>query len=221
MFKIFSNVSFKKPLSTMASTKPCSNWNSALWKPSGSFCPMVCSITLGPANPINAFGSARMISPSIAKDAVTPPVVGSVKTGTNRSPASECFFNAADVFAICIRETIPSCILAPPEQQNRMTGSFSSVARSTDAVILSPTTCPILPIKNLESITPSVVSFPPMVHLPINTPSDKPVFSLTSSIFPSYPGKSSGFPVFSSSNQGVKLPSSATIRILFFALTRK
>ena len=35
---------------------------------------------LGPANPMSAFGSAKMISPSIAKLAVTPPVVGSVRT---------------------------------------------------------------------------------------------------------------------------------------------
>jgi len=37
---------------------------------------MVCSITLGPAKPINAPGSARVISPKVAKLAVTPPVVG-------------------------------------------------------------------------------------------------------------------------------------------------
>ena len=66
--------------STIASTKPCSNKNSARWNPSGSFSPIVCSITLGPANPIKAPGSARIISPSIAKLAVTPPVVGSVST---------------------------------------------------------------------------------------------------------------------------------------------
>ena len=41
---------------------------------------MVCSITLGPAKPINAPGSAKIMSPSMAKLAVTPPVVGSVKT---------------------------------------------------------------------------------------------------------------------------------------------
>lgn len=43
--------------------------------------PDVCSITRGPAKPISAPGSARIISPSIAKLAVTPPVVGSVRTG--------------------------------------------------------------------------------------------------------------------------------------------
>ena len=77
---------------------------------------MVCSITRGPAKPIRAPGSARITSPSMAKLAVTPPVVGSVRTEMYRSPASLWRFRAADVFAICIREVIPSCILAPPEQ---------------------------------------------------------------------------------------------------------
>ena len=46
----------------------------------GSFCLIVCSITRGPANTISAPGSAMLRSPSIAKLAVTPPVVGSVST---------------------------------------------------------------------------------------------------------------------------------------------
>lgn len=66
----------------------------------------------------------------------------------------------SEVFAICISEMIPSCILAPPEQQNNITGSLSSVARSNALVIFSPTTWPMLPIINLESITPSTVSSP-------------------------------------------------------------
>ena len=37
-----------RPRGTMASTKPCSSRNSARWKPSGSFSPMVCSMTRGP-----------------------------------------------------------------------------------------------------------------------------------------------------------------------------
>ena len=36
----------------------------------------ICSITLLPANPIRALGSAKIKSPNIAKLAVTPPVVG-------------------------------------------------------------------------------------------------------------------------------------------------
>ena len=122
--------------------------------------PMVCLMTLGPANPINAPGSAIMISPSIAKLAVTPPVVGSVKMVLYKRPDSPCFFMAAEVFAICIRDTIPSCIRAPPEQQNKNTGSFSSVARSIAAVILSPYACPILAIIKRESQTPITASSP-------------------------------------------------------------
>ena len=73
-------VSFISFLLTILSIKPCSNRNSALWNPSGNFCFIVCSITLGPANPIKAPGSAKIISPRLAKLAVTPPVVGSVYT---------------------------------------------------------------------------------------------------------------------------------------------
>ena len=58
---------------------PRSSRNSLRWKPSGSFWRIVCSMTRGPANPISAFGSAMLRSPSIAKLAVTPPVVGSVR----------------------------------------------------------------------------------------------------------------------------------------------
>ena len=165
------------------STKPCSNRNSALWKPSGSFCPMVCSITLGPAKPISAPGSAMMISPNIAKLAVTPPVVGSVRTLINSCPASWWRFKAAEVFAICIRETMPSCILAPPEQANRITGSFSFVARSTASVIFSPTTCPILLIIKRASHTPTTAGFPSIFAFPMTIASFRPDFSLAASTF--------------------------------------
>jgi hypothetical protein len=57
---------------------PCSIKNSDLWKPFGKFDPIVSLITLGPANPIKAPGYEILKSPNIAKDAETPPVVGSV-----------------------------------------------------------------------------------------------------------------------------------------------
>ena len=66
--------------STIASIIPFSRRNSLRWNPSGSFCRMVCSITRGPAKPMSALGSAMFTSPSMAKLAVTPPVVGSVST---------------------------------------------------------------------------------------------------------------------------------------------
>ncbi len=64
---------------TTLSNCPCSNKNSAVWKSSGNFSFIVCSITLRPAKPINAFGSLKFISPTDAKLADTPPVVGCVK----------------------------------------------------------------------------------------------------------------------------------------------
>src|SRR5215204_870917 len=67
---------------TMRSTIPCSLWDSAVWKPSGSRSRVVCSITLAPVNPILAPGSASTTSAAVANEAVTPPKVGSVKTET-------------------------------------------------------------------------------------------------------------------------------------------
>jgi hypothetical protein len=71
---------FNSRRSTIMSSMPLSSRNSLRWNPSGSFWRIVCSMTRGPANPICAFGSAILRSPSMAKLAVTPPVVGSVNT---------------------------------------------------------------------------------------------------------------------------------------------
>ena len=146
---------------------------------------MVCSITRGPAKPISAPGSARMISPSMAKLAVTPPVVGSVSTLTYKQPASWCLFSAAEVFVICIREWIPSCILAPPEQANIIIGSLSLVAFSTARVIFSPTTFPMLAIIKRPSQTARTTSFPAILAFPVTTASSSPVFSCSASTFSS------------------------------------
>ena len=68
-----------------------------------------------PAKPISAPGSARMTSPSMANDAVTPPVVGSVRIEMYGSPPRASCAERAEVLAICISERIPSIIRAPPE----------------------------------------------------------------------------------------------------------
>ena len=52
----------------------------ARWKPGGKASRMVSWITRWPAKPTIAPGSAIWMSPSMAKEAVTPPVVGSVRT---------------------------------------------------------------------------------------------------------------------------------------------
>src|ERR1700686_4726662 len=76
-FAIVSRISWR---CTTMSTMPWSRRYSAFWNPSGNFSRMVCSMKRGPAKPINAPGSAICTSPSMAYDAVTPPVVGLVST---------------------------------------------------------------------------------------------------------------------------------------------
>ena len=55
------------------SSIPCSIRKPDVWKPSGSFARIVCSITAGPAKPMWARGSAISTSPSVANEALTPP----------------------------------------------------------------------------------------------------------------------------------------------------
>ena len=109
---------------------------------------------------MSAFGSARLRSPSIAYDAVTPPVVGSQSTEMNGRPASASRASAAEIFAICISERIPSCIRAPPEVETMISGSFFSIARSMAIVIFSPTTEPIEPPMNAYSIAQITTGMP-------------------------------------------------------------
>ena len=116
-----------------------------------------------------------MISPNIAKLALTPPVVGCVKTMIDNNPASLCFFIAAEVFAICTKDKIPSCILAPPLVQHKIKGSFFLVASSIALVIFSPTAADMLPMKKLESITPITHGRPLIFPVPVITASFMPV----------------------------------------------
>ena len=64
-------------LGATRSTKPCSSRNSAVWNPSGSSSPTVPLATRAPGEADErACGSAMIASPSEAKLARTPPVVG-------------------------------------------------------------------------------------------------------------------------------------------------
>ena len=91
-------------------------------------------------------------SPSIAKLAVTPPVVGSVSTEMYGSLARSSRASAADTFAICISDNAPSIMRAPPEQETMMTGLREESPRSIARVIFSPTTTPMLPPMKAYSI---------------------------------------------------------------------
>src|SRR2546429_5173749 len=61
-------------------------------------------MTRGPAKPMSARGSARFRSPSSARLADTPPVVGSVSTEMKGRCACARRESAAAVFAICSSE---------------------------------------------------------------------------------------------------------------------
>ena len=76
---------------------------------------VICWTTRGPVNAISAPGSAIVTSPSDAKLASTPPVVGWASTTNIGSPASCRSSTAQTVFGSCISERIPSCMRAPPE----------------------------------------------------------------------------------------------------------
>ncbi len=144
---------------------------------------MVCSMTRGPAKPMSAPGSARITSPRLAKLAVTPPVVGFVKTERKKPPFSSNRARAALVFAICIKERIPSCILAPPLAEKRIRGSLLFAANSMARVIFSPTAALMLPRKNRPSKTPITHFCPSTDPTAVTTASFSPVFLRVASSF--------------------------------------
>ena len=129
-------------------------------------CLIVCSITFGPAKPVWLPGSETSRSPSIAKDALTPPYVGSVKSEMKSRPSSFSRPTAWLVFASCMSETQPSCIRAPPDAEITSSGSRRSSASSAAPVIASPTPPPMLPPMKAKSIAATTIGLPPIVALP-------------------------------------------------------
>ena len=137
--------------STIMSIAPCSSRNSLRWKPSGSVSRTVCSITRGPAKPISARGSAMLRSPSIARLADTPPVVGSVSTEMNGSRACAMRASTALVLLICSSDSRPSCMRAPPLDEKQISGRRCSRQCSAPRAKRSPTTEPIEPPRKRNS----------------------------------------------------------------------
>ena len=85
------------------------------------------------------------MSPSMANEAVVPPVVGSVHNEIYGNLFLESWVNLAEVFAICIKEIAPSIILAPPDFEIIKRGDLNFIAWSIALEIFSPTTEPIEP----------------------------------------------------------------------------
>src|SRR5437867_10365382 len=91
------------------------------------------------------------------------------------SPAFPCNATAPLDLAICIKLRMPSYMRAPPDAETMTTGSFNSVAFSTQRVTFSPTTEPILAPRKPKSITDSETSCPLILHNPATTASFSPV----------------------------------------------
>ena len=62
--------------------------------------------------------------------------------------------SAAEILAICIRESVPSCMRAPPDAEKITRAPCSCIARSISRVTFSPTADPIEPPMNDMSIAP-------------------------------------------------------------------
>ena len=132
---------------------------------------------------MSAPGSASMISPRLAKLAVTPPVVGWVSTLMYNPPLLEKRSMAALVLAICIRLKMPSCIRAPPLAEKMTRGRRLLVAYSMARVILSPTAVLMLPIKKRLSSTAATQATPPIRPTAVTAASLRPVFAVAPASF--------------------------------------
>ena len=141
--------------------------------PSGNSVRSVALIVRGPANPISALGSAKTRSPSEAKLAATPPIVGFVSTEMKSPPASSYCARAAETLAICIRERIPSCIRAPPPEPLTMASGRSLLGGPFDQAgqPSRPPPSPCCPMMNAESVTPNATRRPRIMPAPVRAAS--------------------------------------------------
>jgi hypothetical protein len=80
--------------------------------------------------------------------------------------ASRIRDRAAEVLAICISDSTPSCMRAPPDAENSTAGRRWASARSNCRVIFSPTTEPIEPPMNSNTKNPASTGMPPIVPVP-------------------------------------------------------
>ena len=99
------------------------------------------------------------------------------------SPAAFSAPIAAEVFAICMSERIPSCILAPPDAENITSGSLAATAASQARAMRSPVPVPRLPPMNAKSITPRTTLCPSISQVPTTTDSVSPVLAIVASTF--------------------------------------
>src|SRR3569623_3502757 len=123
---------------------------------------------------MRALGSPMLTSPSIARLAETPPMVGSVITEMNGRPFLLRRASAALVLAICMSEYSASCIRALPLAEKHTSGILFSSEVSPARTKRSPTTAHIEPPMKLNS----------NAHATSDTPLPWPFITITASRSP-------------------------------------
>ena len=151
----------------MASMWPKRRFCSARPKSSGSFSLMISCTTRGPVNASSAPGSAIVTSPSEAKLASAPPVVGCVSTTEDRQAGLVELVDRADRLRQLHQREDPllhaRAARARDEQERRAAARSPSRRRATN---FSPTALPIEPPMNEKSITASSSGWPSSVARP-------------------------------------------------------
>ena len=208
----------------IASRWPKRTLDSASPKSSGSFSRVVCWTTRGPVNARSAPGSATITSPSEAKLARTPAVVGCAITLIMAPPESFRSSTAQTVFGSCMSDRIPSCIRAPPDEVTLTSVTPCSAALSHARANFSPTTLPIEPPMNAKSMTASSQRTRSIAAEPITMASPWPVScsaSTSRSVYGRMSKKVSGSSERRSAASSLNVPSSASCAMRSFARTRK
>ena len=129
----------------------------------------------------------------MANEAVTPPVVGCVISDTNGSFFSARTARFALVLAICISDSAPSIIRAPPDWLITRHARSSSTARRTARATISPTTDPIEPPIKLKSMAAIEVGCPPTEPVPLTAASLRCVLASAAAIRAGYGLRSSNW----------------------------
>ena len=84
----------------------------------------------------------------------------------------------AEIFTICKKAAVPSCIRVPPDAGEATSGSRSAVARSTQLTSRSAPATPMEPARKPNSQTAIATLRPWILPSPVITASSKPVLRL-------------------------------------------
>ena len=103
-------------------------------------------------------------------------MVGFVRIEMNGMPLRASSAMTTDVLAICISDSAPSCMRAPPEADTISNGIPFSAERCASRATFSPTTEPIDPPMKAKSMTARLTGWPWSRAYPVRTASSSPAF---------------------------------------------